>query len=157
MLRNFKQKISESFENYHQNIILNSKVWFVKLWLKFVLQTLNEFFTCRKFWKFMWTKINKKSNILKVFFSSNEKLTFEKENVILFNIFLNLNLFYLIVVNFAAEVSRKPLIPFGLNLFNVSLGRLSLVVHGDFFHNFRRKKLFENSKKCKKTRKKAIL
>ena len=56
---------------------------------------------CQKFWTFMWTKINKKSTFLEgFFFSSDEKLTFENENVILFNIFLNLNLFYLIVVNF---------------------------------------------------------
>ena len=34
------------------------------------------------------------------FFSSREKLTFEKENVILFNNFFNINSFYLIVVNF---------------------------------------------------------
>ena len=34
------------------------------------------------------------------FFSSSEKLTFEKENVIFFNTFLNFDLFYLIVVNF---------------------------------------------------------
>ena len=34
------------------------------------------------------------------FFASTEKLTFEKANVILFNTFLNLNLFYWIVVNF---------------------------------------------------------
>ena len=34
------------------------------------------------------------------FFPSSEKLIFEKENVILFNTFLNLDLFYLIVVNF---------------------------------------------------------
>ena len=33
------------------------------------------------------------------FISSSEKLTFEEENVILFNTFLNLNLFYSIVVN----------------------------------------------------------
>ena len=36
----------------------------------------------------------------KIFFSSSEKLTFEKENVILFNTFPNFNSFYLIVVNF---------------------------------------------------------
>ena len=36
----------------------------------------------------------------KIFFSTSEKLAFEKENVIFKNIFLNLNLFYLIVVNF---------------------------------------------------------
>ena len=36
----------------------------------------------------------KKSTIFRIFFSSSEKLTFEKENVILFNTFLNLNLFY---------------------------------------------------------------
>ena len=35
------------------------------------------------------------------FFSSSAKLTFEKENVILFNTFLNLNLFYSILVNFS--------------------------------------------------------
>ena len=44
---------------------------------------------------------NKKSTIFrKIFFSSSEKWNFEKENVILFNTFSNLNLFYLIVVNF---------------------------------------------------------
>ena len=45
---------------------------------------------------------NKKKStfFLRIFFPSSEKLTFEKENVILFNIFLNLDLFYLIVVNF---------------------------------------------------------
>ena len=36
----------------------------------------------------------------RIFFSSGKKFTFEKGNVILFNTFLNLNLFYLIVVNF---------------------------------------------------------
>ena len=35
-----------------------------------------------------------------IFFSSSEKLTFEKENVIFFNTYLNFNSFYLIVVNF---------------------------------------------------------
>ena len=36
----------------------------------------------------------KKSAIFRIFFfSSSEKLTFEKENVILFNNFLNLNLY----------------------------------------------------------------
>ena len=34
------------------------------------------------------------------FFSSNEKLTFENENVIFFNTYFNLNLFYFIVVSF---------------------------------------------------------
>ena len=36
----------------------------------------------------------------RIFFPNSEKLIFEKENVILFNTFLNLNLFYSIVVNF---------------------------------------------------------
>ena len=36
----------------------------------------------------------------KDFFLSSEKLTFEKENVIFLNTFLNFNLFYLIVVIF---------------------------------------------------------
>ena len=36
----------------------------------------------------------------KIFFSTSEKLPFEKENVIFYNIYLNLNLFYSIVVNF---------------------------------------------------------
>ena len=36
----------------------------------------------------------------RIFFSSSEKLTFEKENVIFFNTFFNCDLFYLIVVNF---------------------------------------------------------
>ena len=36
----------------------------------------------------------------KDFFLSSEKLTFEKENVIFFDTFLNFNLFDLIVVNF---------------------------------------------------------
>ena len=36
----------------------------------------------------------------RIFFSSSEKLTFEKENMIFLNIFLNYNLFYLIVVDF---------------------------------------------------------
>ena len=36
----------------------------------------------------------------RIFFSSSKKITFEKENVILFNTFFNLNLFYLIVVFF---------------------------------------------------------
>ena len=34
------------------------------------------------------------------FYSSHEKLTFEKENLIFLNTLFNLNLFYLIVVNF---------------------------------------------------------
>ena len=56
---------------------------------------------CQKFWTFMWTKIKKKSTFFKrAFFSSSEKLTFEKENVMFSNTFLNLNLFYWIVVNF---------------------------------------------------------
>ena len=55
----------------------------------------------RKFWTFMWTKIILKISFFeKDFFSSSEKLTFEKENVIFLNTFLNFNLFYLIVVNF---------------------------------------------------------
>ena len=37
---------------------------------------------------------------LESFFSSREKLTFEKENLIFFNTYLNFNLFYLIVVIF---------------------------------------------------------
>ena len=37
---------------------------------------------------------------LETFFSSSEKLTFEKENVIFFNTFLNFNLFYLNVFIF---------------------------------------------------------
>ena len=36
----------------------------------------------------------------RIFFSSGEKSTFEKENVIFFNTHLSFNLFYLIVVNF---------------------------------------------------------
>ena len=36
----------------------------------------------------------------RIFFSSSEKLTFEEENVIFFNTYLNFNLFNLIVVNF---------------------------------------------------------
>ena len=36
----------------------------------------------------------------RIFFSSSEKLTFEKENVIFLNTFLNFDLFYLIVVIF---------------------------------------------------------
>ena len=36
----------------------------------------------------------------RIFFSSSEKLTFEKKNVIFFNTYLSFNLFYLIVVNF---------------------------------------------------------
>ena len=35
-----------------------------------------------------------------IFLPSSGKLTFEKENVILFDTFWNINLFYLIVVNF---------------------------------------------------------
>ena len=45
---------------------------------------------------------SKKKNNLLIFerlFSSSEKLTFQKENVIFFNTFLSFNLFYLIVVN----------------------------------------------------------
>ena len=34
------------------------------------------------------------------FFASNEKLTFEKENVIFLNTIINFSLFYLIVINF---------------------------------------------------------
>ena len=43
-----------------------------------------------------------KKNILflETFFLSNEKLTFEKENMIFFNTFFNFNLFNLIVVIF---------------------------------------------------------
>ena len=49
----------------------------------------------------MGTKIKKKSTFSrKIFFSSSKKLTFEKENVILFKTFLNFNLFYLIAVFF---------------------------------------------------------
>ena len=48
---------------------------------------------CRKFWTFMWTKIIKKIYFFRrIFFSSSEKLTFEKENVILFNTFLVVNI-----------------------------------------------------------------
>ena len=45
---------------------------------------------------------NKKKSTFsrRIFFSSSEKLTFEKENVILFNTFVNFHLFYSIVVNF---------------------------------------------------------
>ena len=39
----------------------------------------------------------------RIFFPSSKKLTFEKENVILFNTFLNFNLFYLIVVFFVCK------------------------------------------------------
>ena len=46
----------------------------------------------------MWTKV-KKIYFLD-FFSSSEKLTFEKENVIFLSTFLNFNLFYFIVVKF---------------------------------------------------------
>ena len=45
MLSSSKERISESVKNYCQNIILNSKFRFVKLWLKFVPQTLNAFFS----------------------------------------------------------------------------------------------------------------
>ena len=54
----------------------------------------------RKFWTFMWTKIIKKSTFFRIIFQAVKKLTFEKENVIFLNTFLNLNLFYLIVVSF---------------------------------------------------------
>ena len=55
---------------------------------------------CRKFWTFMWTKIIKKSTFFRrIFFSSSEKLNFDKENVIFFTFFY-FNLFYLIVVDF---------------------------------------------------------
>ena len=44
---------------------------------------------------------NKKSIFSRrIFLSNSEKLTSQKENVILFNTLLNVNLFYLIVVNF---------------------------------------------------------
>ena len=36
----------------------------------------------------------------RIFFSSNEKLTFENENVIFFNTYFNFDLFYFIVVSF---------------------------------------------------------
>ena len=36
----------------------------------------------------------------RIFFSSSEKLIFEKENVIFFNTYFNFNLFYFIVVSF---------------------------------------------------------
>ena len=56
---------------------------------------------CRKFWTFMWTKVEKNLLFLERFiFSSSEKLTFEKENVIFLNTFFNFNLFYLIEVIF---------------------------------------------------------
>ena len=42
----------------------------------------------------------KKIYFFRIFFSSSEELTFEKENVIFFNTYLNFNSFYLIVVNF---------------------------------------------------------
>ena len=43
----------------------------------------------------------KKINFFRrIFFPSSEKLTFEKENVIFFNTFLNFDLSYLIVVVF---------------------------------------------------------
>ena len=46
------------------------------------------------------TEDKKKSTFSRrIFFSSNKKLTFEKENVIVFNTFFNLNLFYSIVIN----------------------------------------------------------
>ena len=56
--------------------------------------------TYQKFWTFIWTKVKKNLFFRRIFFSSSEKLTFEKENVIFFNTFLNFDLFYLIVVNF---------------------------------------------------------
>ena len=45
---------------------------------------------------------NKKKSTFssRIFFSSSKKLTFEKENVILFNTFLNFNLLYFNVVIF---------------------------------------------------------
>ena len=55
----------------------------------------------RKFWTFMWTKVKKNLLFLeRFFFSSSEKLTFEKEILIFLNTFLNFNLFYLIVLIF---------------------------------------------------------
>ena len=54
----------------------------------------------RKFWTFIWTEVKKNLFFLEIFFSSSEKLTFETENVIFFNTYFNLNLFYLIVVIF---------------------------------------------------------
>ena len=45
-------------------------------------------------------KLNKSTCFKKIFFSSSEKLTFEKENVNFLNTFLNFHLFYLIVVIF---------------------------------------------------------
>ena len=64
-----------------------------------MIESLN--FMCQKFWTFMWTKKKKKSSFSRrIFVLSNEKLTFEKENEILLNTFLNFNLFYLIVINF---------------------------------------------------------
>ena len=45
-------------------------------------------------------KIIKKSTFFRISFSSSEKLTFAKENVIFLNTFLNFNLFHLILVIF---------------------------------------------------------
>ena len=52
---------------------------------------------------------NKKKSTFsrRIFFSCSKKLTFEKENVILFNTFFNLNLFYLIVVMFCKFRSHE--------------------------------------------------
>ena len=44
------------------------------------------FVMCRKFWTFVWTKIPKNLLFRRIFFSSSEKLTFKKENVIFFQI-----------------------------------------------------------------------
>ena len=54
----------------------------------------------RKFWTFMWTKVKKMYFFYKDFFSIIKKLTFEKENVIFLNTYLNFDLLYLIVVHF---------------------------------------------------------
>ena len=75
-------------------------------WPKMTLNFFNILLRC--VWidvpEFLNVHINehkKKSTFFRrIFFPSSEKLTFEKENVILFNTFLNLDLFNLIVVIF---------------------------------------------------------
>ena len=80
--------------------------FYAKFWRNVFIQTFTNIFSVR------FTRVRsserscerkeKKSTFFRkiFFFSTSEKLPFEKENVILESIFLNLNLFYLIVVNF---------------------------------------------------------
>ena len=68
------RKLSYREKKFRQNSLKRWEMWFLAM--------------CQKFRTFMWTKLKKNLLFLeRFFFSSSEKLTYEKENVILFNTF----------------------------------------------------------------------